>query len=158
MLKQKESSPRQTAAAVDAVVLIVDDSRTVVHAIKGMLEGAGYHTDAAFDGVQAVHAAKTRRVDLILMDIVMPHMNGFEATRLLAADPKTASIPVVIVSGTDQATDRAWGTRVGAKGFLAKPVQRDLLVRTVQTVLEQSWRDTARQLADRQFRDKGIER
>ena len=146
MLRQKEESPQKHAAPTDTTVLIVDDSRTIVHAFKTMLEGAGYQTLAALDGVQAVQVAKQQLPDLILMDIVMPRMNGFEATRLLAGDPKTAPIPIIIISGTDQATDRAWGSRVGAKGFLAKPVPRDLLLTTINTVLAQSWRAKARQL------------
>ena len=144
MLRQKEESPQQTAAATDAIILIVDDSRTIVHALKTMLEDAGYQTLSALDGVQAVHVAKHQLPDLILMDIVMPHMNGFEATRILTNDAKTSHIPVIMVSGTDQATDRVWGARVGAKGFLAKPVRKDILLGTINSVLALSWRTKAR--------------
>ena len=144
MLRQKEESPQKPAATTDATVLVVDDSRTIVHAFKTMLEGVGYQTLSALDGVQAVHVAKHQLPDLILMDIVMPHMNGFEATRILAGDAKTSHIPVIMVSGTDQATDRVWSTRVGAKGFLAKPVRKDVLLTTINSVLAQSWRDQAR--------------
>lgn len=147
MLRQKEESPQKPAATTDATILAVDDSRTILHAFKTMLENAGYQTLSALDGVQAVHVAKHQLPDLILMDIVMPHMNGFEATRILANDAKTAHIPVIMVSGTDQATDRVWSTRVGAKGFLAKPVHKDLLLATVRSVLAQSWRAKARQLS-----------
>lgn len=147
MLRQKEENPHQTAAAADATVLVVDDSRTIIHAFKTILEGAGYQTLSALDGVQAVHVAKHQLPDLILMDIVMPHMNGFEATRILANNAHTSHIPVIMVSGTDQATDRVWSTRVGAKGFLAKPVRKDLLLSTINTVLAQFWRAKARQFA-----------
>ena len=146
MLRQKEESPQKPATTTDAMILVVDDSRTILHAFKTMLESAGYQTLSALDGVQAVYVAKHQVPDLILMDIVMPHMNGFEATRILTNDAKTSHIPVIMVSGTDQATDRAWSTRVGAKGFLAKPVRKDLLLTTINSVLAQSWRAKARQL------------
>jgi twitching motility two-component system response regulator PilH len=78
----------------------------------------------------------------------MPNMNGFEATRALAHDARTSAIPVIIVSGTDQATDRAWSGRVGAKGFLVKPVHKDLLLASVDRVLTQARRSKARQAAE----------
>ena len=148
MLKHKGEGSQNVESSTDATILIVDDSRTIVHAFKTILQTAGYQTLAALDGLQAVTAAKARLPDLILMDIVMPNMNGFEATRALAHDAGTSAIPVIIVSGTDQATDRAWSGRVGAKGFLAKPVHKDLLLSTVDHVLAQSRRSKARQIAE----------
>jgi twitching motility two-component system response regulator PilH len=148
MLRHKGEGSQNVEVSADATILVVDDSRTIVHAFKTILETAGYQTLTALDGLQAVSTAKTRLPDLILMDIVMPNMNGFEATRILAHDARTSSIPVIIISGTDQATDRAWGGRVGAKGFLAKPVQKDLLLSTVGNVLMQSRRAKARQVAE----------
>lgn len=148
MLRHKGESSQNIEPSRDATILVVDDSRTIVHAFKTMLETVGYHTLTALDGIQAVTAAKTRLPDLILMDIVMPNMNGFEATRILARDARTSAIPVIIISGTDQATDRAWSGRVGAKGFLAKPVQKDLLLSTIGNVLAQSRRAKARQSAE----------
>jgi len=119
----------------DATILVVDDSRTVVVALQRMLESAGYLTLPAFDGVQAVETALRHLPDLILMDIVMPRMNGFEATRALATHPKTRHIPVIMVSANDQVSDRVWGTRLGAKAFMAKPIAKDLLVARVGSVL-----------------------
>ncbi len=148
MLRHKGEGSQNVEPSTDATILVVDDSRTIVHAFKTMLEAVGYQTLTALDGLQAVAAAKTRLPDLILMDIVMPNMNGFEATRILAHDARTSAIPVIIVSGTDQATDRAWSGRVGAKGFLAKPVRKDLLLFTIDSVLTQSRRAKARQVAE----------
>jgi twitching motility two-component system response regulator PilH len=140
MLRHKGENSPSVESSADATILVVDDSRTIVHALKSMLEAAGYRTLEALDGIQAIVIARARLPDLILMDIVMPNMNGFEATRILANDARTAGIPVIIISGTDQATDRAWGGRVGAKGFLAKPVRKDVLLSTIDTVLAHSRR------------------
>lgn len=127
-------------APKDALVLVVDDSRTIVVALQRMLESDGYVSVPAFDGVQAVELARRRLPDLILMDIVMPRMNGFEAMRALAADPQTRHIPVIMVSGTENPSDRVWGAKLGAKAFLAKPIARELLLDKVATVLALSRR------------------
>jgi twitching motility two-component system response regulator PilH len=131
-LHDEEPAPR------NATILIVDDSRTLVHALKSFLEQSGFATVTAFDGLQGVEAARSHQPDLILMDIVMPNMNGFEATRALKRDPQTATIPVIIVSGAEQPADRVWGTRLGAKGYLAKPLRKDRLIETIKQVLAQS--------------------
>jgi twitching motility two-component system response regulator PilH len=131
-LREKEPPPRS------ATILIVDDSRTLVHALKSFLEQSGFATVTAFDGIQGIEAARAHRPDLVLMDIVMPNMNGFEATRALKRDPGTATIPVVIVSGAEQPADRVWGTRLGAKGYLAKPLRKDSLLETINQVLAEN--------------------
>jgi twitching motility two-component system response regulator PilH len=79
------------------------------------------------------------------MDIVMPRMNGFEAMRAVAADPQTRDIPVIMVSGTENPSDRVWGAKLGAKAFLAKPIAREQLLAKVAIVLALSRRqqDTA---------------
>jgi twitching motility two-component system response regulator PilH len=133
-----------------ATVLVVDDSRTMVHAMASFLERYGYRTLSAFDGVQAVAAARAHAPDLILMDIVMPNMNGFEATRTLRKDPATRDIPVIIVSASEKPTDRVWGTRLGAKGYLAKPIHKTALLKTVESVLMEVRYDTRRHEAARQ--------
>jgi len=119
----------------DATILVVDDSRTVAVALQRMLESTGYLTLSAFDGAQAIETALRHQPDLVLMDIVMPRMNGFEATRALATDPRTQHIPVIMVSANDQPADRIWGSRLGAKAFLAKPIAKDLLLSRVGSVL-----------------------
>jgi len=133
--KEEQSSPVPSRPALDAAVLIVDDARTVVRALQLMLERDGYLTYTASDGAQAVAVARRHRPDAILMDIVMPNMNGFEATRILVNDPLTASIPIIMVSGTEQDADRVWGLRLGAKGFLAKPINREELLTRVRSVI-----------------------
>jgi len=134
-----EQSPTQTPTVAqppkDAAVLIVDDSRTIVRALQLILERDGYLTYTAADGVQAIAMTKRQRPDVILMDVVMPNMNGFEATRALAHDPETAAIPVIMMSGTEQVSDRVWGLRLGAKGFLAKPINKEELLGKIGSVI-----------------------
>ena len=111
-----------------ALVLIVDDSPTEQHVISRVLEKNGFETLVASDGEEAISIAQQNRPDLILMDVVMPGMNGFQATRQLARNPLTASIPVVMITSKDQESDRAWGLRQGAVEYLMKPVaDADLL-------------------------------
>ena len=145
--KQKDDEPAPPTSADYGSILIADDSRTVVHALKLILERAGYEVFAAGDGAQAVDRARTHQPDLILMDIVMPVMNGFEAMRALKDIPGTAAIPVICISG-DQQSDRAWGARLGAKGFLSKPISKEQLLLMVRFVLAQARKE--RDLAARE--------
>lgn len=132
---REEKSPPSGQQINDAAVLIVDDSRTIVYALQLMLERNGYLTYTAADGIQAIAMTKRHRPDLVLMDVVMPNMNGFEATRSLVNDPETSAIPVIMMSGTEQVSDRVWGIRLGAKGFLAKPINKDELLGKVRSVI-----------------------
>jgi twitching motility two-component system response regulator PilH len=134
MAAHKDAQPTVTVAQ-DAAVLIVDDSRTVVRALQLLLEREGYLTYSAFDGRQAIELTRRHKPDVVLMDIVMPTMNGFEATRVLVHDPQTAAIPIIMVSGTEQPSDRIWGLRLGAKGFLAKPINKDDLLAKVHVTI-----------------------
>lgn len=118
----------------DKRILIVDDSPTAVYAIKKILRSSRYTTLEANDGLSAIEITKTELPDLILMDIVMPGMNGFEATRILTKEPTTNHIPIIIVSGTDQPSDKIWGAKLGAKGFLAKPVNKKTLLNLINLV------------------------
>ncbi|MEK7734232.1 MAG: response regulator, partial [Pseudomonadota bacterium] len=100
-------------------------------------------------GVEAVGLAARYRPDLILMHIVMPRMNGFEATRTILANELTRHTPVVIISGNDQPSDRIWGSRLGAKGFLAKPIgRRELLAKVQETLLHAKRETMLRERAD----------
>ena len=109
-----------------AQILIVDDSPTEVFAIKRMLEGEGHETLVANNGEEGIELARSDKPDLILMDVVMPGMNGFQATRELSRDPNTAAIPIIMVSTKDQETDRIWGLRQGAREYLTKPTKSNI--------------------------------
>ena len=120
-----------------AVVLIIDDSPTELHLFQSMLEKAGFDTLVADSGEEGLKAARTARPDCILIDIVMPGMNGFQATRQLTKDPMTASIPVIMITTKDQETDKIWGMRQGAVEYVVKPVkekEKDL-VSLINTVM-----------------------
>jgi len=116
-------------------ILIVDDSPTEIHVLKTMLEKHGFQISAAESGEAGIEKAKELKPDLILMDIVMPGLNGFQATRQLTKDPQTSSIPVIIVSTKGQETDKVWGRRQGAKDYLPKPVSETELVDKVNAAL-----------------------
>jgi len=118
-----------------ALILIVDDSPTEVHVMQKALESHGFRTVAASDGAEALAKAKSMKPDLIFMDVVMPGVNGFQATRKLAADPDTKEIPVIMVTSKDLETDRIWGMRQGAVDYLVKPVSMDKLVEKAQAAL-----------------------
>jgi twitching motility two-component system response regulator PilH len=111
-----------------ALVLIVDDSPTEQHVLSRVLEKNGFETLLASDGEEAINIAASNHPDLILMDVVMPGMNGFQATRQLSRNPDTSAIPIVMVTSKDQESDLVWGLRQGAVDYLMKPVaQNDLL-------------------------------
>ena len=118
-----------------AVILIVDDSPTELHLFQGMLEKNGFETLVADSGEEGLRQAKNSRPDCILMDVVMPGMNGFQATRRLTKDPQTASIPVIMVTTKDQETDKIWGMRQGAVEYLVKPVGEKDLVAKINAVM-----------------------
>ncbi|MBE0509509.1 MAG: twitching motility response regulator PilH [Chromatiales bacterium] len=118
-----------------AQILIVDDSPTEIHVLSTILEKLGHTVITAENGEEGVAQARESQPQLILMDVVMPGMNGFQATRQLTKDAETAHIPVIIVTTKDQETDRVWGLRQGAKDYLTKPVDEAMLVEKVNSLL-----------------------
>lgn len=116
-------------------VLVVDDSPTETFKISSMLDKHGYDVLTADSGEQGVSIAKKELPDVVLMDIVMPGLNGFQATRQLSKGETTSKIPVVIVTTKDQKTDRVWGERQGAKAYLTKPVDEKLLLKTIKEMI-----------------------
>lgn len=116
-------------------ILIVDDSPTEQHVLRGILEKAGFTVESALDGQTGIARAKEIHPKLILMDVVMPVLNGFQATRKLREDKDTATIPVIMVTTKDQDTDKAWAQRQGAQGYLVKPVTAPELLKEVEAVM-----------------------
>ena len=116
-------------------ILIVDDSPTELHVVQTLLERHGYETSTADSGEGGIRAAMERRPDLILMDVVMPGMNGFQATRKLTRSSPTADIPVIVVTSKDQETDRIWALRQGASDYLVKPVDESHLIEKIEAQL-----------------------
>lgn len=102
-------------------VLIVDDSATDLKNLEQICSGAGYAVITATSGTEAVDRVKNEMPDAVLLDVVMPGMNGFQACRAITSNPTTQHIPVVLVSSKGEKTDRVWGEEQGAKGYIIKP-------------------------------------
>ena len=104
-----------------ARILVIDDSPSQLMGIRRIVEKLGHDCITAEDGAQGVELAKAGLPDLILMDVVMPNLNGFQATRAISRHETTSHIPVILVTTKDQETDKVWGMRQGARGYLTKP-------------------------------------
>ena len=118
-----------------ARILIVDDSPSQLMGIRRIVEKLGHEAFTAEDGAEGVAVAKREIPDLILMDVVMPNLNGFQATRAISKEPSTANIPVVLVTTKDQETDKVWGMRQGAKAYITKPFTESQLIEVINSLL-----------------------
>jgi len=118
-----------------AHILIIDDSPTDVRVFTTLLEKNGHRVSSAASAEEGIAAAKRDRPDLVIMDVIMPGMNGFQATRTLSRDADTSAIPILIVTTKSMETDRVWGLRQGAKDFMVKPVAESELLGRIQKLL-----------------------
>ena len=109
-------------------ILIVDDSPTERHALSELLAKSGYNVVTAESGEEAIAKSKSELPDLILMDVVMPGLNGFQATRAISRDAETRGIPIILCTSKSQETDKIWGMRQGARDYIVKRVNRDELL------------------------------
>lgn len=116
-------------------ILIVDDSATDRQLLQTYLAPLGANLTFADNGESGVQKANTEKPDLIIMDIIMPGMNGFEATRKISKDSSTKNIPILICTSKDKETDKIWGMRQGAKDYIAKPIEPRELVRKIEELL-----------------------
>jgi twitching motility two-component system response regulator PilH len=119
-------------------VLVVEDSPPQREMISDLLKGIGLSVTSAADGVEALEQIKNSRPDIVVLDIVMPRMNGYELCRRIKLDPKTQEVPVVMCSTKGEEFDRYWGMRQGADAYIAKPFQPQELVGTVKQLLRKS--------------------
>ena len=115
-------------------ILVVDDSATERAVMRDLLLKHGYRVLEAEDGEQGIALAQREFPDLILMDVVMPGVNGFQATRTLSRDTNTRHIPIIICSSKQQETDKVWGMRQGAHAYFTKPVDATELLDTIATL------------------------
>jgi twitching motility two-component system response regulator PilH len=115
-------------------ILIVDDSATARHFLADVLGKGGYDVITAESGDEAITKTREEMPDLVLMDVVMPGINGFQATRAITKDEATKHIPVMILSCKDMETDRIWGLRQGAKEFLSKPIEGPALLAKISAL------------------------
>lgn len=118
-----------------ATVLVVDDSRTALVTLNKMLRNLNFQCLTATNAREGIEMAKSLKPDLILMDVVMPEINGFQATRLLRKIPETAHIPIIIISGTKMQTEEFWGEKMGANGFLPKPLDQQVFLKLANQLL-----------------------
>lgn len=117
-------------------VLVIDDSPSEMAKFRDMLAKHNFKVLEASNGEEGCDMAVKHLPDVILMDVVMPEMNGFQATRKITRGKTTSHIPVVIISTKSQETDRVWGKRQGAKEYLTKPVDEMELVNIIRSVME----------------------
>jgi twitching motility two-component system response regulator PilH len=118
-----------------STVLIVDDLASQAQLMANVVQSLGHHAVIVNDGADALSAAKSSHPSLILMDVVMPGMNGFETCRKIKRDKETANIPVVMVSTKGEETDKFWATKQGANGYVTKPFSPDSLAATIKSFL-----------------------
>ena len=121
-----------------ARILIVDDSPSQLLGIQRIVEKLGHEFITAEVGAAGVEVAKRELPDMVLMDVVMPNLNGFQATRTLSRDATTKHIPVILVTTKDQDTDRMWGLRQGAKAYLTKPFSEDEMAEVIERIFNTS--------------------
>lgn len=126
---------RRSSPSPGTTILIVDDSRTVRVLLSKMLRQGEYNTLEAEDGETAITLATRHLPDMILMDVVMPGITGFQATRRLHRQVSTRHIPIIIMSGNEQAIEEFWVTRIGARDFMAKPFNRGEVYRRIEKIL-----------------------
>ena len=115
-------------------ILIVEDSKVDRSRLEKLLGDAGYQVSSVENATDALAAAKRGKPDAILMDVNMPGMDGFAATRALRADSETKDIPVVLVTAKEQKADKAWGQMLGAKGYITKPFSDEQLLSQVRAL------------------------
>lgn len=115
-------------------VLVVDDSPTERFYLSDILRKSGYAVVTAENGTDGIDKARSDHPDLILMDVVMPGLNGFQATRQLSRDPATQKIPVIMCTTKGQETDRVWGMRQGASDYMVKPIAADALLEKIKAL------------------------
>lgn len=118
-----------------AKVLIVDDSRVYRYSLRKLVKDWGHEVIVAKNGEQALEIARTEKPEIILMDIVMPGMSGYQAKRKLAQDEATSHIPVIFVSTRGEETDQIWGLRQGAAAYVTKPVKPEVLLSAISAAV-----------------------
>ncbi|MDQ1363798.1 MAG: twitching motility two-component system response regulator PilH, partial [Pseudomonadota bacterium] len=118
-----------------AKILVVDDSPTQLHSLTKILQKHGHQVLVAENGERAIECASADLPDLILMDVVMPGLNGFQATRQISKNTATQHIPIIMLSSKDQDTDRLWAQRQGASDYIVKPAEEAELMGKIKSLL-----------------------
>ncbi len=135
-LKGERRRKKRVNARDDTRALIIDDSPTVVFALKKILRSSGFITFEAGEAESGIEIARTEKPDLIFLDIILPGANGFSVLRTLRRDPLTRHIPVIMISGNEQATELFFGSRIGADDFMKKPFSRFEVFARIERLLD----------------------
>lgn len=136
-------------------ILVVDDDEDSRTLLAHLLKREGYEVATAVDGQDAVEKLPDDSIDVLLLDVMMPRMDGFAVCKALKKDPKTASLPVILLTARDDMETRANGMKLGVSDFLAKPVNKQELFQRVRTQIEAI--DRARHLAETEQRIDSID-
>ena len=137
-IKDERRRNKRVNARDETRALIIDDSPTIVFALKKILQSAGFITLEALDAESGINLARTETPDLIFLDIILPGVNGFAALRTLRKDPVTAHIPIIMISGNEQATELFFGSRTGADDFMKKPFSRLEVFARIERLLDEN--------------------
>lgn len=121
-----------------SIVLVVEDSQAQREMISSLLRNSGLQVTVASDGLEALEQMEDNPPDLVVLDIILPKMNGYEVCRKIRADAKTKDVAVVMCSTKKEEFDRYWGMKQGADAYIAKPFQPQELVGTVKQLLRES--------------------
>ena len=118
------------------IILVVDDSPLILEFICKFLSGNGYKTLTASNGFEAIEKTFSELPDLIILDVVMPRMNGYQTCRLLKSDHETCDIPIIMLTAKDQTSDKYWGIQTGADAYLSKEFEQTILLKTIETLVQ----------------------
>lgn len=116
-------------------ILVVDDEPDINMILATYLSASGYETVSAKDGIEALDMAQSQHPDLILLDVMMPELSGFQVARLLKEDTATRAIPIVMLTAKTQQSDRFWGLESGAAAYLHKPFELSAVLDQVRSLL-----------------------
>src|SRR3989339_756292 len=117
-------------------ILVVDDSPLILEMISKFLNTNGYEVLTASDGIEAIEKAFRELPDMIVLDVMMPRMNGYQACRLLKSDPETCNIPIIMLTVKDQASDKYWSAQTGADAYLSREFIQNVLLKTVEDLIQ----------------------
>ncbi len=119
-----------------STILVVEDSATQRQMIADFLEDSDFQVKIARNGVEALQRLRDSSPDVVLLDVLMPEMNGYEVCRRIKNDPKTQDIPVIMCSAKITQVDRYWGMKIGADAYIGKPFKQDELIETIERFLD----------------------
>jgi len=116
-------------------ILITEDSPTILEILKSVLEEEGYEVNAAADGQQALNLVKAEKPDLIILDLMLPKIDGYKVCRMLKFDEKYKNIPIIMLTARTNETDEKLGKEVGADAYIKKPFQPEVVIDEIKKLL-----------------------